>query len=167
MAATRKLTRPGIGDRKSSAPPRVASTPAPTSGVVCPPPLRAERKSSESIAFRPTEPPPPLVSSAAVKAPDEAKRTGKRQRQSIREDDVGDAAARFGATPAPSNARPKLVRSRKELAGAPIDHRDAFVMSLVDGQMTVQTLVDVAGMPEQELVAILTRLRRLGIIAFA
>lgn len=166
MGATRKLTRPGIGDQKSGAQPRVAPTPPPTSGIVCPPPARAERKSSESIAFRPTEPPPAIASSAAVKAPEEAaKRTGKRQRQSIREDDVGEAAARFGA-PTSSSVRPRLVRSRKELAGAPIDHRDAFVMSLVDGQMSVAMLVDVAGMPEEELVAILTRLRRLGIISY-
>jgi hypothetical protein len=155
MVRTRRLTRPGLGQvngRRDSGPP-------PKSGIVCPPPVATERKSSESIVFRPTEPPP-----APDPAPD-ARTTGKRPRPSIREDDVGAAAMKLGSG-APLTARPRLARSRKELETAPIDHREAFVLSLIDGKTTVQSLVDVAALPEKDVLAILARLRRLGIITY-
>lgn len=59
---------------------------------------------------------------------------------------------------------PRVARPRGELARAPLDHRQGFVLSLVDGRTTVQGVIDVAGMPEEEVVAALHRLRYLGIL---
>jgi CRP-like cAMP-binding protein len=59
---------------------------------------------------------------------------------------------------------PRVLRTRGELAQEPLDHREGFVLSLVDGETTVQGLIDVAGIPDGELVVTLQRLRRLGII---
>jgi hypothetical protein len=59
---------------------------------------------------------------------------------------------------------PRLRRSRDELAEAPIDHRDCFILGLVDGETSVQGLVDAAGIPHDDVLRALQRLRRLGLI---
>lgn len=59
---------------------------------------------------------------------------------------------------------PRVLGATGDLAQAPLDHREGFVLSLVDGHTPVQALIDVAGMPDGELIAVLQRLRRLGII---
>ena len=64
----------------------------------------------------------------------------------------------------PPVAAPKLLKTRAELAAAPIDHRDAFVLSLLDDKTSVQGVVDIAAMPDGEVVAILERLAKLGIV---
>ena len=76
----------------------------------------------------------------------------------------GEAPLSRGAVELLRRTVPRVVRSSGELAQAPLDHREGFVLSLVDGQTTVQALIDVAGMPDGELIAVLQRLRRLGII---
>lgn len=58
-----------------------------------------------------------------------------------------------------------MLKTRGELASAPIDHRDAFVLSLIDGRTSTQGLVDLAAMPDGEVVAILDRLAKLGIVS--
>lgn len=175
---TRKLTNPGLGAQESGVQPRVRrGSTVPPSGVTCPSPSdRKKRPSGDSIAFRPTEPPPSIQEVAMASQKPSAKpatphtgsgelsRTTKRaDRKSVRIDDVGEGVLEYSA--APDQVRPRMLKERKALAGAPIDHRDAFVLSLIDGRITVATLVDVAGMPEAELRAILARLARLGIIA--
>jgi hypothetical protein len=84
------------------------------------------------------------------------------QRQSIREDDVGSTriVARKEAL------RPAIV-DPKRLAKAPLGPREAFLLSLIDGTLTVPDLVDAAGMPSAEVTAILERLVRLGIVSFS
>lgn len=77
------------------------------------------------------------------------------------QDDVGDAASLL------AEVRERVVRSgarRDDVTRAPIDHRDAFLLSHVEGLTSVQALVDVTGMPEAEVTAILERLARLGIL---
>lgn len=87
-------------------------------------------------------------------------------RPPIRIDDVGDAAVAI-ASRRFTVYTPKLLRTRAELTDAPIDHRDAFVLSLIDGKMTFPALVDVSGMPEAEITRILDKLARLGIVSLA
>lgn len=113
----------------------------------------ASQKPSSKPAGRPLSTPAELTKSASRRA----------DRKSVRIDEVGDGVFEYSA--APDEVRPRMLKERKALAGAPIDHRDAFVLSLIDGRITVATLVDVAGMPEPELRTILARLARLGIIA--
>lgn len=91
-------------------------------------------------------------------------RRARSSRPSVRVDDVGDLAVAIASKVVRSGA-PRLVKSRAELTEAPIDHRDAFVISLLDGKMSVPAIVDVSGMPEAEIVTILERLVRLGIVA--
>ena len=62
---------------------------------------------------------------------------------------------------------PRVVRSSDDLVQAPLDHREGFILSLVDGKTSVQVLIDVAAMPEGEVIAALQRLRRLGILTLA
>jgi hypothetical protein len=84
---------------------------------------------------------------------------------SIREDHVGEGVSRAPvAVDGPGRLVPKLVKTRSEIAAAPIDHRAGFLIAHVDGVTTVQGLVDIAGMPEEEVQEILERLRRLGIV---
>jgi len=115
---------------------------------------------------RKTEPPPshPPAEAPATNPPPSARKT-RSARPSIREDDVGRAAVGLGKTSASVAERvPRVVRARADLASAPIGPREAFLLALVDGSTSVQGLVDVAAMPEAEVVQILERLRRLGIV---
>ncbi len=77
---------------------------------------------------------------------------------------VGDAV-HSDALNAGGRAVPKLLKTKEEIAAAPIDHRAGFLLAHIDGVTTVAGLVDICGMPEEELNEILDRLRRLGIVA--
>jgi hypothetical protein len=88
-----------------------------------------------------------------------------RTRPPVRVDDVGDVAVAI-ASRAMLSVAPKVLATRAEVSAAPIDSRDAFVLSLIDGKMTVPQIVDVSGMPHKQLAAIVERLVQLGIVAF-
>jgi len=108
--------------------------------------------------------PPPQARPASIPPPRSA-RPAKSARASIRVDDVG-AAVKSGADAVSVSGRqvPKIVRTKDEIAAAPIDHRAGFLLAHIDGVTSVQGLVDIAGMPENEVHEILDRLRRLGIV---
>ena len=59
---------------------------------------------------------------------------------------------------------PRVVRSRDELDDAPIEHRDCYILALLDGETSVKGLVDIAGMEPDDVLRILQRLRRLSLI---
>jgi len=94
--------------------------------------------------------------------PEPAPRSGRVAIQ--RDADRGEAPLSRGAVELLRRTIPRVVRSKGELAQAPLDHREGFVLSLVDGHTPVHALIDVAGIPDGELIAVLQRLRRLGII---
>lgn len=103
---------------------------------------------------------PPVEIGQKEKGPARSKRV------SIREDNLGSRVGTVGdAVNASGRTVPKLLKSKAEIAAAPIDHRAGFLLAHVDGVTTVQGLVDVTGMPEEEVDTILDRLRRLGIVA--
>ena len=140
-AKRRTLTSPGLGDSGLRAR-HVVPTVPPDSGV--------RDRSPESS---------PPVSAERI--------SGRRPRTSrppVRVDDVGDAAVAI-ASRAVQTFAPKLLENRSELTHAPIDHRDAFVLSLIDGKMSLAAIVDISGMPSDEIAAILQRLAGLGIVA--
>jgi hypothetical protein len=87
------------------------------------------------------------------------------KRVSIREHKVGARVNELDAVGATGRVVPRLLKTKAELAAAPIDHRAGFLLAHIDGVTTVQGLVDVTGMPEEEVDQILDRLRRLGIVA--
>lgn len=94
--------------------------------------------------------------------------TGTRRKRDSRDpvvvDEVGAAAVRLARTTG-RGAAPKLIAPRSAIAKAPIDSRAAFVLSLIDGRNTVEALVDMSAMPEDEVRGMLARLARLGLIS--
>jgi hypothetical protein len=62
------------------------------------------------------------------------------------------------------NRVPRLRIPRQELMGMDFDRGEAFLVSLLDDVSTVGMLVDVAGMPEEQVMAALVRLQGRGII---
>jgi hypothetical protein len=82
----------------------------------------------------------------------------------IRKSDLeGEAPLSRNAVELLRRTVPRL-RPTNDVVRAPLDHRQGFVLSLVDGLTTVQMIIDVAGMPDGEVIAALQRLRRLGLI---
>lgn len=133
----------------------------------------ATRARTESAAVRSPAPPEsappsrraPYGESAPPSAgPRSAPGGAKPERPALRVDEVGTAAVRL-ASRAPHDATPRVLVDRRTLASAPIDHREAFLLSLMDGRLTVAGLVDVSGMREGEVLAALQRLARLGLVA--
>jgi hypothetical protein len=61
-------------------------------------------------------------------------------------------------------AVPWLVVTYPDLQKLPLDARAGFVVSLIDGRCTVEMILDVSGMPEDEALDILRELVRLGAV---
>lgn len=133
--------------------------------IVTPRAPSVETPRSPGVTRPATDAPSRPVSSAPTPPPPSG-RPVKSARASIRIDDVG-AAAVSGADAVGVAARqiPKFIKTKAEIAEAPIDHRAGFLLAHIDGVTSVQGLVDIAGMPENEVHEILDRLRRLGIVA--
>ena len=118
------------------------------------------------VSRPPVSRPPVSRSPASSPIPGKMARLGGASRRSIREDDVGAAVSNVAdAVGAPGRQVPRIVRTKAEVAAAPIDHRAGFLLAHIDGVTNVQGLVDIAAMPENEVWEILERLRRLGIVA--
>ena len=62
------------------------------------------------------------------------------------------------------DAVPWLIATHDYVVHLPLDSRAGFVLSLIDGRCTVEMILDMAGMPEDEAIAILDSLRELGVI---
>lgn len=60
---------------------------------------------------------------------------------------------------------PRLVRRPQSLIGLEgLDHKAGFVLSLIDGESTVQTLIDVSGMAPLAVVSTLELLVNAGVV---
>lgn len=66
----------------------------------------------------------------------------------------------------PLRAVPWLVMTYDELRGLPLDSRGGHVLSLVDGRCTVEMILDIAALPEDEVFDLLRELADLGAIEF-
>ena len=146
-----------------------------------------ERASSKPSAKAPSRPPSDLAKRASVGGFSAVEiATGRRavsgtagapvalavagparsKRVSIREDNIGKGITSVAdAVGAAGRVVPRLLKSKAEIAAAPIDHRAGFLLAHVDGVTSVAGLVDICGMPQEEVELILERLRRLGIVA--
>ncbi len=173
-------TQPGLGS--SSGLPRMDSSemkrvrdsfrrdePVPIS-TVPPRRLRDSVRREEDPDPTPTPPPTsdrPSSRKTASWQPEAQTGTRRRERSNrppVTVDEVGATAVKIARTSRRESA-PKLLASRALIAKAPIDTRAAFVLSLVDGRNTVDAIVDMSGMLEDEVKAILGRLARLGLIS--
>jgi uncharacterized membrane protein len=143
--AQRRMTREGIPHPT----PVPVSKSVPTAPASGPP----EGRYSSAVAEEEVVPLPPASKGASRRS----------FREPLRVDDVG-ATNIVASRGAALNAKPRLL-SRERISDSPLSARDAFILSLVDGALTVQDLVDAAGMPEPEVSAILARLSRLGIVS--
>lgn len=157
----RTPTSSGLGDSALRPHPKAPSAP-PTSGV---------RDSRDEVAAddapRIDRAPPVSGEVSLDRAEKVSTRRPRSSRPPVRVDDVGDAAVAIASRVGRSPPAPRLLKSRRELADAPIDPRDAFVISLIDGKTPTQALVDVSGLPEPDVLGILERLARLGIVSLA
>jgi hypothetical protein len=59
---------------------------------------------------------------------------------------------------------PWLMITLDRLRELPIDPRAAFLVSLADGQCSVETIADIAGVPKEEAVGIFATLVQLGAV---
>lgn len=64
----------------------------------------------------------------------------------------------------PVRAVPWLVLTYDEVRRLPLDSRDGFVLSLVDGRCTIEMILDIAGMSEDAVMDVLHKLVQLGAI---
>jgi len=67
---------------------------------------------------------------------------------------------------APLDRAPIVVVPRTQMRWLSIDHRAGFVLSLIDGSSTVETILDVSGMPKLDALRILHELVQQKIVAF-
>ncbi len=59
---------------------------------------------------------------------------------------------------------PVRAVSGERLQNSMLDHREGFVLSLIDGQLNIEAIVDVCGMPTSEVLEILESFRLSGVI---
>jgi hypothetical protein len=140
--------------------PSVESSP-PASGLLSSKPPGG-RYSSQPADEEIILPPPSGNAAGGRKGPRETIRRG--ERQAIRVDEVGALPKLDATRSAARKAKPRVV-DRKRVAGSTLTARDAFVLNLVDGTLSVQEIIDTAGMTEEDVMASLTRLVRFGILA--
>jgi hypothetical protein len=61
---------------------------------------------------------------------------------------------------------PRLALSRRALLAQRLDHRAGFILSLIDGECTVETILDLSAMSRAEALRILRELAALGVVDF-
>ena len=59
---------------------------------------------------------------------------------------------------------PVLAVSERELPLLPLDHREGFLLSHVDGESSIETILDVCAMPADEALQILHDLVERGVV---
>ncbi len=74
--------------------------------------------------------------------------------------DVADLAALVLVT----KASVPRVRTRANLVALPLEPREAFVFSRIDGLLTAEELADLVGMTTKELVGIVRKMHDLGLL---
>jgi hypothetical protein len=158
----RTLTSPGLGD--SGLRPKQEAPSVPPRSLASGAREHEDEVAADSLPRSDTA--PPFSGEVPVdRAEKISTRRPRTSRPPVRVDDVGDVAVAIASKAKRSATAPRLLKTRRELADAPIDHRDAFVISLIDGKTPTQALVDVSGLPEPDVMRILERLARLGIIS--
>jgi len=71
-------------------------------------------------------------------------------------------AARLG----PGDLVPMVIVPRTQMQWLSLDHRAGFVLSLIDGSSTLETVVDMSGMPKLDALRNLYELVQQRIVAF-
>src|SRR5262245_20240800 len=87
----------------------------------------------------------------------------KTAREPLRVDEVRPRAKKVTFRGAVAQV-PRLVKGAR-IAKAPLDPRDGFVLSMIDGVLSLPELADATGMTEAAVENIVARLVRLGIVS--
>jgi hypothetical protein len=75
------------------------------------------------------------------------------------------ATVRTGRSSQPMLLRtPIVIMKDAELRSTPLDGRSGFLVSLIDGVTSVESLIDLSGMPAEQMLAVLEDLRRHRIV---
>lgn len=172
--ARRRVTLQGLADAvsvpvaASVAPasavrsPAAVSTPPPATRTSASPRGRYSSSQPDDDEFDASPSPPP----SAPSSPSSSNKRGQRaSREPLRVDAVGSTKM-IAPHAAALSSKPRLV-DRQRVSEAPLSTREAFVLALVDGGLTVRDLVDAASMPEREVSAILARLVNLGLVSLS
>jgi hypothetical protein len=61
---------------------------------------------------------------------------------------------------------PTIVLSSESLCRLPLDQRAGFLLSLMDGTMDLETIVEISTMPREEVLRIVRDLFESGVVAF-
>jgi len=64
----------------------------------------------------------------------------------------------------PLHAVPWLIATLDQVKELPLDSRAGLLLSLIDGHSTVEMILDMSGLPEDEAIAILARMLELEVI---
>jgi hypothetical protein len=72
----------------------------------------------------------------------------------------------YAAKLAPLDRAPLVVVPRTQMRWLSIDHRAGFILSLIDGSVSVETILDLSGMPRLDALRILHELVLQKIVAF-
>ena len=91
-----------------------------------------------------------------------APRSATLQAKAVAIDTEDALLARFGSR----TSIPVLRVAFDEVKTLALDHREGFLLSLVDGASSVEQILDVCGMPSLEAARILCRLAAEGVVAF-
>jgi hypothetical protein len=62
------------------------------------------------------------------------------------------------------DAVPWLMLSYAQVMSLGLDHREGFLLSLIDGRTNVETLFELASMPKRDVLRILARWLAMGVI---
>ena len=79
--------------------------------------------------------------------------------------DEADGRSMLSGTPPVLSGTPVVIVSAEALRAARLDSRAGFLLSLIDGKTTVESLLDLSGMPEHDTIALLDDLRLREIVA--
>ena len=159
--APRSATNKGFAPPPPSGPPPAVLVPASVAVSVSAPPL--------ALSLAPTSAPPSGRYSARPEDVDvvsvararDTLRAGA-QRVAVRVDEVGPTMI-VARQDAARDAKPRVV-SRTQAVRCEVAGSEAFILSLVRRAITVPDLVDAAGMPEHEVMRVLSRLTRRGLV---
>lgn len=158
----RKMTQPGLGETAKVEKATIReeeAVPASRQNISCPEPLVPDALASRETIRNYEEPSTPPASGPAPK-----KASGTPRPSPVRVDDFSGAAMKIASRSRPSSA-PRLAKVKLDAAKAPLDTQSAYLLSLIDGQTTVDGLADITGYPVERVTQILERLERLGFVA--
>jgi hypothetical protein len=115
----------------------------------------AELENARLASMRETSPPPPRASEGEIEV------TWAPESEQL---DPEELFAKYVRVLGEFTRVPVITIPFDELPSLSLDNRMGFLVALIDGSSSIQTLLDIAGMPPREVLHALVTLRDLGIV---